>query len=149
MPGSAFSYRDLVVWIRSMEFVVKIYDATASFPPAELYGLRSQLRRAAVSIPSNVAEGHAGGRTGRYLNHVSIALGSEGEVNTLLEVAARLEVLTPKRAAELLADLGHVRRLLHGLHRELKRKRSRQLAGIRSRRNPDLSSAAIEECPDS
>jgi four helix bundle protein len=88
----------------------------------ERYGLTSQMRRAAVSIPSNVAEGH-GRRDGAYLNHVRIALGSQAELGTEIEVASRLGFLGADRATVLLAEVGNVRQMLYGLRRSLERKR--------------------------
>ncbi|HMA43594.1 MAG TPA: four helix bundle protein, partial [Gemmatimonadales bacterium] len=65
------SYRDLLVWQRSLEVALKIYDATDAFPRCEVYGLSAQMRRAAVSIPSNIAEGHGRHHLGEYLHHLS------------------------------------------------------------------------------
>jgi four helix bundle protein len=70
------SFRDLRVWQAGMDLVEEVYRLTLSFPRHEIYGLTNQMRRAAVSIPSNIAEGHAREGTGEYLNHVSIAQGS-------------------------------------------------------------------------
>jgi four helix bundle protein len=83
-----FTYRDLVVWKLGMDLVERCYKATASFPKSELYGLTAQLRRACVSIPSNIAEGHGTRSTKAYMNHVSIAIGSQAELTTCLELAA-------------------------------------------------------------
>src|SRR5437588_620934 len=77
-------------WHMSMDFVELLYKETRNFPREELYGLTSQLRRAAVSIPSNVAEGYCRRRTKVYVNHVSIALGSHAELETCIEIASRL-----------------------------------------------------------
>jgi four helix bundle protein len=121
MPNP-FTYRDLVVWKQGMDLAEQCYKATASFPKWELYGLTSQLRRASVSIPSNVAEGHGRRSTKAYLNHVSIAIGSQSEFATCVELSARLGFLdepTRKRVAALSDSVG---RLLYGLHRALKRK---------------------------
>jgi four helix bundle protein len=79
MP-TPFTYRDLVVWKQGMDLTEQCYKATAPFPRSELYGLTSQLRRASVSIPSNIAEGHGRRSTKAYLNHVSIAIGSQAEL---------------------------------------------------------------------
>ena len=88
-----FTYRDLDVWKSGMTLVEQCYRNTASFPQSELYGLTSQLRRAAVSIPANVAEGHCRGTTKAYANHVNIARGSHGELETCIELAFRLGLL--------------------------------------------------------
>ena len=73
-----------------MDLVEQVYRATATFPKSELYGLTGQVRRAAVSIPANVAEGKCRPTTGAYAHHVGIALGSQGELETCIEIAARL-----------------------------------------------------------
>jgi four helix bundle protein len=107
-----------------MDFVEHCYRATAVFPRAELYGLTSQIRRAAVSIPSNLAEGDRRGTTPAYLNHVRIALGSHGELETCLELACRLGFLPSADIKALSARLESIGRLLNGLHRSLERKLS-------------------------
>ena len=90
-----FTYRDLEAWQRGMDLVECCYRISADFPKAELYGLTSQIRRAAVSIPSNVAEGRCRKSTAVFANHVDIALGSHGELETCLELAERLGFLSP------------------------------------------------------
>ena len=114
--GEIKSYRDLEAWQMAMEAVLKTYDVTAEFPALERYGLSSQMRRAAVSVPSNIAEGQA--RSGRAsLNHVAIALGSLAELDTQLEVAVRLAYVSLARTADLRNLIGSDRRLLYGLRR--------------------------------
>ena len=90
MPQRIRTHRDLDVWSRSIDLVVGVYRLTKSFPREERYGLTAQLRRAAVSIPSNIAEGAARGSRNEYHRFVSIARGSAAEVETLLEVSERL-----------------------------------------------------------
>ena len=112
------SYRDLEAWHVGMDFAVRIYGLTKQFPRSELYGLTSQLRRAAVAIPSNISEGHRQG-TNAYVHFVTIALGSLAEAETQLELARRLSLLNDRDATsleELSAMLG---RILHGLRRSL------------------------------
>ncbi len=112
------SYRDLEAWKVGMDFAVRIYAVTKQFPRTELYGLTSQLRRASVAVPSNVAEGHRQG-TKAYSHFVTMALGSLAEAETQIELARRLSFLTyedAKEVAELSATLG---RILHGLRRAL------------------------------
>lgn len=87
------SFRDLRVWQLAMELVELIYRVTQSFPKHEIYGLTSQIQRAAVSVPSNIAEGHTREHTKEYLYHLSIAQGSLAELETQLEIAARLNYL--------------------------------------------------------
>ena len=120
--SDTFTYRDLDAWKQGMDLVEQCYRVTASFPIHERYGLTSQLRRAAVSIPSNIAEGHCRRTTGAYANHVSIALGSHGELETCLELAVRLGFLKVSDASRLTESTNSVGRLLSGLHRALMRK---------------------------
>jgi len=113
------AYRKLETWQVAMDFVEHCYKATRSFPREELYGLTSQLRRAAVSIPSNVAEGYCRRNTGMYVSHVSIALGSHGEIETQVELAFRLGFLNSREREALDQNLASLGRLLHALHRSL------------------------------
>ena len=112
------SYRDLEAWQLGMEFVVRVYAVTRAFPREEMFGLTSQLRRAAVAIPSNVSEGHQQG-TKAYLHFVVMALGSLAEVETQLEIARRLGMSSNDRLESVVNFAGHVRRVLHGLRRSL------------------------------
>jgi len=112
------SYRDLEAWQLGMSFVEDVYSLTRFFPRDERFGLTSQLRRAAVSIPSLVAEGHRQG-TRAYLHYVVRALGSQAECETQLELAHRLGFVDIRRiepVTEFAARLGQV---LHGLARSL------------------------------
>jgi four helix bundle protein len=108
------SFRDLRVWQKGMDLAVLVYKVSEKFPRSELFGLTSQLRRAAVSIPSNVAEGKAvGGQT--YPRHVKIALGSEAELQTQLELARRLNLLSAHEAQNVLEQTSEVGRMLTAL----------------------------------
>ena len=108
------SFRDLLVWQKGMDLSVLVYQSSDRFPRSERFGLTSQLRRAAVSIPSNVAEGKAmGGRS--YPHHVKIALGSEAELQTQLELAKRLNMLSEGEANKLLERTSEVGRMLTAL----------------------------------
>ena len=101
-------HRDLLVWQKAMQFVTDVYHDTAAFPKEEVYGLTNQLRRAAVSVPSNVAEGH-GRRSKKEFHHfVSQARGSLLEVETQLEIARNLGYLSPKKALDLLAKASEI-----------------------------------------
>ena len=108
-------HRDLLVWQKSMALVTAIYRVTQSFPNSELYGLTNQIRRAAVSVPSNLAEGH--GRTSRKDFHrfVGLARGSLTEVETQLEIARNLNYLGEEQTRELLDRASEVARMLNGL----------------------------------
>jgi four helix bundle protein len=83
-------FRELHVWQRGMDIVEAVYRVSGAFPKSEMYGLAGQIRRAAVSVPSNIAEGHTRASTKEYLNHVSTAQASLAEVETQLEIALRL-----------------------------------------------------------
>lgn len=116
------SYRDLLVWQKAMDFVVGCYRLTEPFPKSELYGLTSQLRRCAVSVPSNIAEGHGRYHTGDFLHHLSFAHGSLCEAETQLVLAERLGYAPPEAVAPLLDSAGEVGRMLNGLAAALERK---------------------------
>ena len=107
-PASDFakSYRDLVVWQRSIELTVALYKLTHSFPREEMFGLTTQLRRASVSIASNIAEGYGRGSKGEYRNFLGIARGSTLEVQTQLVIARQLGLGNPAdiTKSEALAD---------------------------------------------
>jgi four helix bundle protein len=111
-----------------MDVVVETYRLTGAFPKSETYGLSAQMRRAAVSVPSNVAEGHA--REGRAgVNHLGIALGSYAELDTQLEAAVRLAYLTRDIARDLQALIDSGRRLAHGLRRSKRNRLALAVAG--------------------
>ena len=124
------SFRDLQVWQLGMNLVVAVYRATETLPRSELYGLTSQMRRAAVSIPSNIAEGHARRSDGAYLNHLRIALGSQAELLTEIEAAARLNFLNSETATALVAQVDQVRQVLHGLRRSLEHRREGFISAV-------------------
>jgi four helix bundle protein len=109
-----------------MDLVVEAYRASASFPKAELYGLRSQLRRAAVSIPANIAEGHGRDGLGDYLYHLSLANGSLMELETHVRIAARMGYLAPAGVDAILARASDVGRMLAGLTSSLRARRGRR-----------------------
>jgi four helix bundle protein len=96
------SYRDLEVWRKAMDLVVECYKATKKFPQSETFGLSSQLQRAGVSIPANIAEGRAREHTKEFLRHLSIANGSLAELETHVLIAERLEYLAPNEVNLLL-----------------------------------------------
>ena len=108
-----------------MDLAEHIYRISAAFPRSELYGLTSQLRRAVVSIPSNVAEGSCRRKTKVYANHVSIALGSHGELETCVELSSRLGFLSAPDRSPLQEHVDSVGRLLSGLFRSLEEKLER------------------------
>jgi four helix bundle protein len=118
MPTSR-AYRDLDAWRASMTVVEKTYTATRRFPADERFGLTAQVRRASVSMPTNIAEGWSRRSLRAYANHVGIALGSHAEVETCLEIAKRLGYISEKELAELTVAVDQAGRLLAGLFRSL------------------------------
>jgi four helix bundle protein len=106
------SYRDLEVWQAAMDLTVLVYEVVTRLPSDERYVLSSQIRRARVSIPSNIAEGHSCGEEGRYLHHVRVALGSMGELSTELELVTRLKLLSPADLAAAQQQLIRTRQML-------------------------------------
>ncbi len=116
------NYRDLLVWKQGIELVKLIYKITREFPKEELYGLTSQIRRCAVSIPSNIAEGHARDSLKEYIQFLSIAAGSLAELQTQLVIAKELGMGQAKyiEVAEQLAE--KTLKMLRSLQRALKNK---------------------------
>ena len=113
------SYRELIAWQQAMDLVEAVYVTTKEFPSEELYGLTSQLRRAGISVPSNIAEGQGRKSTKEFVHHLSIAYGSLCEVETQVLIALRLAYLDEGRADRLLALTGEVGRLINGLANSL------------------------------
>lgn len=113
------SYKDLIVWQKSMDLVAMVYQVTKMFPKEELYGLTNQLRRAAVSIPSNIAEGQARNSTAEFRNFLSIARGSLAEVETQLLIAERLNYLGSEKLREILAVQIEVNKMTNALMNKL------------------------------
>ncbi len=111
-------HKDLKAWQESMDLVVIIYKLTSKFPDEEKYGLTSQLRRASVSIPSNIAEGSARKGNKEFLQFLYIALGSLAELDTQLEIAQRLEFM--QSFTEMESRTKFIRNLIIGLIRKLK-----------------------------
>ncbi len=113
------SYRDLIVWQKATAMVTEIYRATHSFPREEMFGLTSRLRRSAVSVASNIAEGQGRLSRGEFRQFLGQARGSLIEMETQLVIAENLGFLSPKMAAGLMDRSGEVSRLLHGLIKSL------------------------------
>ena len=113
-------HRKLDVWKKSMEFVRDIYQATEQFPKSEIYGFTSQMRRAAVSIPSNLAEGAARKGNKEFKLFLSIAQGSISELDTQIELASILKYINGNLFEELMDKLSQISKMLFGLSRSLK-----------------------------
>jgi four helix bundle protein len=118
------SYKELTVWQRAYELCLETYRLTAGFPKEEKYGLVSQIRRAAVSVPSNIAEGYGRKSIGEYLQSLHIAYASLCELETQILLAADLGFSDPRRSGLLKEAIGDVERLLKALIRALQRKRT-------------------------
>lgn len=113
------SFRDLIAWQKAMDLVVDVYRVTAGFPGDERYGLTGQVRRAAVSIPSNIAEGQGRGPCQDFVRFLGVARGSLQEVDTQLELSARLGFLPAADRARLAGAIAELFRLLKGLARSI------------------------------
>ncbi len=123
MSNEIRSYRDLVAWQKAMALAKRTYGATKLFPKEEMYGLVQQIRRAAVSVPSNIAEGYGRGSRMDYVRFLYTARGSLYEVETQTLIARDLGYLTDKQSDSLLEDADECSRLLGGLIKSLKTKK--------------------------
>lgn len=109
------AFRDLMVWQRSMDLVERIYEISAAFPRDERFGLTAQIRRAAVSVPSNIGEGSRRKKRKAFLNHLDIALGSQAEVEVQLEIAQRLRFVKMADYKQTQIAVEEIGRMLNGL----------------------------------
>ncbi len=116
------SYRELRVWQQSVDFCVKVHTVTSSFPKEELYGLTSQIRRAAISIPSNIAEGQARNTTGEFSQFLGISKGSLAEIDTQLEIARRLSFLSIESFQSFENEIETIGKMLNALQNALPKK---------------------------
>lgn len=119
MPGKIESYKDLIVWQQAMELAVAVYGATRTWPKEELYGLTSQARRAATSVPANIAEGYARESRASYQNFLRIAQGSLKELETFVLIAERVGIASNQSVAPLINQSDSVGKLLRLLIRKL------------------------------
>ena len=116
------SFRELRVWQKAMDLVENVYILTRRLPREETYGLSSQIRRAAVSIPSNIAEGHTREHIKEYLHHLSMAQASLAELETQLEIATRLKYLLASQTKEVLTETTSLGKQLYSLRNALMHK---------------------------
>jgi four helix bundle protein len=121
--GGVESYRDLIAWQRGMDLAVAVHGLTQRFPVHEQFGLTIQLRRASVSVPSNVAEGRERGTTPAFLRHLDIAKGSLAEVETQVLLAVRFGYLREGDVAEAMDYAAECGRVINGLSSALGRRR--------------------------
>ena len=113
------TFRDLFVWQKAMKLVTDVYEFTKKFPQEELYGLTSQIRRSAVSIPSNIAEGHGRKSTKDYVRFLHIAIGSLFELQTQLEIGCNLKYVTRDEFGLAYESSREIERMLSSLIRKL------------------------------
>ncbi|MEI6580083.1 MAG: four helix bundle protein [Eubacteriales bacterium] len=114
------SYNELNVWKKSIDLVEQIYLTTSDFPKDEMYSLTNQIRRAAISIPSNIAEGQARKTTKDFLNFLSIAQGSRAELETQVIIANRLKYIDDNKTEQLLSTLTEIAKMLYSLSSRLR-----------------------------
>jgi len=116
------SYKELKVWQKAYNLCIEIYKITRTFPKEELYGLTSQMRRSAVSVPSNIAEGYGRKTTPEYLRSLYIAYGSSCELETQILLSGDLGLMKAEALNKLQADLGEVERMLKALIKAVENK---------------------------
>lgn len=114
-------YRELHVWQLSVALVADVYQISSHFPADERFGLTSQMRRSAVSIPANIAEGHGRATPGEFVNHLSVARGSANELETLIHVALILGLLAEAQVEPIQAQINRVQAMLVGLRTKIRR----------------------------
>jgi four helix bundle protein len=114
------SFKDLIVWKKSMDMVEMVYRITQMLPPHERFGLVSQMRRAAVSVPSNIAEGYGRNSTGSYKQFLSISRGSLFELETQIDVCIRLEYFTRSDTKNIFDTLTEISKMLTSLISKIK-----------------------------
>ncbi len=121
--NNARDYRDLLVWQKGMVLAKRIYQITRFFPSEERFGLVAQMRRAAVSVPSNIAEGQARHTTGEFIQSLSHAEGSVAELDTQLLLSIDLGFCSNDQGADALALIAELRKMLNALRRKLESRR--------------------------
>lgn len=112
-------HKRLLAWRKSMDLVVKIYELTKCFPRHEVYGLASQIRRASISVPSNISEGAAGRSVTQFRNYLSVAIGSLNEISTQLEIAYRVGYLDEAYYFDAESKVDECLALTYGLRKSL------------------------------
>jgi len=116
-------YRDLQVWQKAMDLVVQCYRITQRFPKSEVYGLAGQIQRAAISVPSNIAEGNQRKHIKEFLQHISIAYGSLAELETQLIIANRLDYINEEEADEIIKQTSEIGKMLNELRRFVEKRK--------------------------
>src|SRR5689334_18191174 len=123
MSATFKSYRDLEVWQRSMQLAKRIYQVTQKFPSDERFGLTNQLRRASVSVPSNLAEGHARFGAGEFSRFISISMGSVAEIETQVLLSTDLGYISDDLSRGILSELETLGKMLRGLAKSINKRR--------------------------
>jgi len=118
------THKDLDAWKKSIELVASIYKITSSFPKEQIYGLTSQIRRAAVSIPSNIAEGAAQNHDKEFIQFLYVALGSGAELETQLIISKMLGFIDYEKSQELTNELNSISRMIQGLIKFIKKQKN-------------------------
>ena len=124
--GEIRTFRDLMIWQKSMALLTSLYRETNRFPADEKFGLVSQMRRCAVSIPSNIAEGYGRRTSGDYIRFLQIAIGSIYELQTQLEISRNLELLDADKYGDLNEDLCEIERMLSSLVAKIRATKGRR-----------------------
>ncbi len=114
------NYRDLLVWQKAMDLVEAIYDITREYPKAEEFGLKAQMRRAAVSIPTNIAEGQGRHRPKMFRQFLDIAMGSLSELETQVYLSVRLRLLTKEKSIAICSRCEEIVKMIYGLANSLR-----------------------------
>jgi four helix bundle protein len=122
MSATNRNYADLIAWQKAMNLAESVYRVTKTLPRDETYGLTSQMRRAAVSIPSNIAEGEGRGTSGQFLHMLAVSYGSLRELETQVLLAGRLQLLSEHDRSHVIEQCAEVGRLLNGLMKSIKRR---------------------------
>ncbi len=117
--GKVLHYKDLLIWQKGMHLTRTIYQITRSFPPEERYGLASQMRRAAVSVPSNIAEGQARRGTREFVQFLSLASGSLAELETQLTLSKDMGYARPPETVAAATDIEEIQKMIAAIHRKL------------------------------
>ena len=125
--GTIVSYRDLEAWQTAIELSLAAFALASQLPTLERFELAAQIRRSAVSVPSNVAEGQANGPGKRYRNHMRIALGSLAELDTQVEIARKRQLVPSQDFKQIDALIERTGKLVHGLERSLRRRQHFQI----------------------
>ena len=119
--GGVRTHKDLEVWKRAMGFVINLYEITRVFPKEELFGLTSQMRRSAISIPSNIAEGSARNHNNETIQFLHIALGSAAEIETQIILATSIGYINEEKSMKLITEINCISKMLQGLLKSLKK----------------------------